>query len=170
MQDIYMWKNYVQNIIVVYIYKKSMKFCPNIWYNFDAYRDWLWSVNFWNLKTSFRRNEDEVFVFKPGKHHIIDSAHVQGWYWVYEQFREEYQVAITMEDPDEQNPNDNIQPSISTQLPTTCSSATYSDQPFSYKSSRNTKPSSPKMTEKQNNHQASYLWDIWGIFIAFTTW
>ena len=62
-----------------------------------------------------------------------------------------------MEDLDEQNPKNNIQTTTSTQLPTTCSSASYSEQPFSSKSSSNTKPSLAKMTEKQNNHQASYL-------------
>ena len=68
---------------------------------------------------------------------------------------DEFQLTITMEEPEELNPKQSIQTPASTPPPPTYSSATSPDKQFSSKSKIKTNTSSPKMTEKQNSHQAS---------------
>ena len=68
---------------------------------------------------------------------------------------EEFKLTITMENPDEDNPKANMQTPTTTPPPPTYSSATSSDQQFSSTTKLKTNTPSPKMTEKQNNHQAS---------------
>ena len=62
-----------------------------------------------------------------------------------------------MEEMERQHVNENMHSSTSTPHPPTYISATYSEQEFSPESKLKSNTSSPKRTEKQNNHQASRL-------------
>jgi hypothetical protein len=67
-----------------------------------------------------------------------------------------------MEELEKHIPNENVHNNGSNPPPPTYISATCSEQDCSAKSKHKSSTSSPKMTEKQNNHQASIL----GMLIA----
>ena len=62
-----------------------------------------------------------------------------------------------MEELEKHSPNENVHTSASNPPPPTYISATCSEQECSPKTKHNSSTSSPKVTDKQHNHQASIM-------------